>query len=399
MQSTRIFRRSRSRYRRSMGVQQPFFQSMKSEQEYDSEGQSFFSPAVADHQSALTIGAHDDAYEQEANQVAEQVVHHSSAEVNSTASSPSVQTMCAECAEEPAIQRMAEEEEPSIQRMTEEEEPAIQREMMEEEPAIMRMAEEEEPARSNTPIMRQAMNGQGVGTPQLANQLYHSKGGGSPLAETTQQDMGHAFGRDFSHIRIHTDANAVQMSQGLSAKAFTHGADIYFNQGQYAPESTAGKRLLAHELTHTIQQGATGEPAKRPAKSRGVPKKSSCCTQSEAKGLDDGDVAGVICCNKKKYACVWISGGATGATNAKAVKIIDHCSKVHEKAHFDDVKCPTGKGPTRPPFRAGKDPAAEEKKSYRREARCLKRRKWRCGKDAECKKQVKAELDHVKAQF
>jgi len=64
------------------------------------------------------------------------------------------------------------------------------------------------------------------------------------------------FGADFSPVRIHTGQNAISMNNQISAKAFTHQNDIYFNQGQYNPDSSSGKHLLAHELTHTIQQGA-----------------------------------------------------------------------------------------------------------------------------------------------
>lgn len=59
---------------------------------------------------------------------------------------------------------------------------------------------------------------------------------------------------DFSKVRVHTDNEAVQMNQKLGARAFTHGRDIYFGAGQNKPQSTAGERLLAHELTHVVQQ-------------------------------------------------------------------------------------------------------------------------------------------------
>jgi len=66
--------------------------------------------------------------------------------------------------------------------------------------------------------------------------------------------MESGFGADFSDVKIHTDTNAVQMSQELGAQAFTNGNDVYFNKGKYNPDSREGKHLLAHELTHTIQQ-------------------------------------------------------------------------------------------------------------------------------------------------
>ena len=67
--------------------------------------------------------------------------------------------------------------------------------------------------------------------------------------------MESRFNADFSGVRVHTDASAVQMNAQISAQAFTHGNDIYFNSGKYNPDTGSGKHLLAHELTHTIQQG------------------------------------------------------------------------------------------------------------------------------------------------
>jgi hypothetical protein len=64
------------------------------------------------------------------------------------------------------------------------------------------------------------------------------------------------FGMDFSRVRIHTGDDAAQLSSDLNAKAFTVGSDIYFNSGNFSPESSAGRYLLAHELTHAVQQGA-----------------------------------------------------------------------------------------------------------------------------------------------
>jgi|GEM_PF-2667408 len=90
----------------------------------------------------------------------------------------------------------------------------------------------------------------------LSVQLAASKGGGTPMAPETQQEMGSGFSADFSDVKIHTGTSAVQMSKSIGAQAFTHGKDIYFNKGKYAPGTTSGKHLLAHELAHTIQQKA-----------------------------------------------------------------------------------------------------------------------------------------------
>jgi hypothetical protein len=85
-------------------------------------------------------------------------------------------------------------------------------------------------------------------------ELEHQAGKGSPLPAKTLAEMNHSFGTDFSHVRIHHDSAAAALCNELSAQAFTHGCDIYFNEGKYNPESEDGKRLLAHELTHVLQQ-------------------------------------------------------------------------------------------------------------------------------------------------
>ncbi|MEX2592045.1 MAG: DUF4157 domain-containing protein, partial [Anditalea sp.] len=88
----------------------------------------------------------------------------------------------------------------------------------------------------------------------VANGIHSTKGCGSALDSNTNSFMNSRFGIDFSNIKIHTDSEVVQLSRELNAKAFTVGNDIYFNQGHYDPGSSAGKQLLAHELTHSVQQ-------------------------------------------------------------------------------------------------------------------------------------------------
>ena len=94
----------------------------------------------------------------------------------------------------------------------------------------------------------------GFASPEITQQLSSSRGGGQPLPAETNQFMSSAFGTDFSGVEIHTGSDAVQMNRQLGAKAFTYGNDIYFNTSEYNPNSTNGKRLLAHELTHITQQ-------------------------------------------------------------------------------------------------------------------------------------------------
>jgi hypothetical protein len=71
------------------------------------------------------------------------------------------------------------------------------------------------------------------------------------------------FGRSFDDVRIHTDAPANVVSDGLNARAFTYGRNIAFAAGEYRPETTEGRRLLAHELTHTIQQAGDARSIQR----------------------------------------------------------------------------------------------------------------------------------------
>jgi hypothetical protein len=96
----------------------------------------------------------------------------------------------------------------------------------------------------------------------VESDLNSSKGGGNAMDKNTKQEMESGFGANFSNVNIHTDSKAVEMSEQLGAQAFTHGNDVYFNKGKYNPDSKEGKHLLAHELTHTIQQ--TGAKQKSP---------------------------------------------------------------------------------------------------------------------------------------
>lgn len=88
----------------------------------------------------------------------------------------------------------------------------------------------------------------------ISEQLHSTKGTGISLSEDVNRFMSNAIGADFSQVKLHTGSNAVQMNRQLGARAFTQGNDIYFNSGEYLPESMGGRKLLAHELTHVVQQ-------------------------------------------------------------------------------------------------------------------------------------------------
>ncbi|HET9979417.1 MAG TPA: DUF4157 domain-containing protein [Ktedonobacterales bacterium] len=82
--------------------------------------------------------------------------------------------------------------------------------------------------------------------------------GGQALDATTRAYMEPRFGYDFSHVRVHTDEQAAQAAADYQARAYTVGGDIVFGAGEYSPETASGRHLLAHELTHVIQQGVAG---------------------------------------------------------------------------------------------------------------------------------------------
>ncbi|MBR6104890.1 MAG: DUF4157 domain-containing protein [Paludibacteraceae bacterium] len=110
---------------------------------------------------------------------------------------------------------------------------------------------------SDGKIRRQISNGtSGSGiavSTAMESQLAQAQGGGRTMPDGLRNMMETGFGRDFSNVRIHTDSQAAEMNSTLSAKAFTLGNDIYFNKGQFAPNTTEGQHLVAHELTHVVQ--------------------------------------------------------------------------------------------------------------------------------------------------
>ncbi len=174
----------------------------------------------------------------------------------------------AEKEEEPAakIQRQAEkEEEPAakIQRQAEkEEEPAakIQRQAeKEEEPAaksLLHLSDNKVQPQVN---LSQRNNRDKIPKATLNEMIKETKGLGMLLPDDIRSEMEKKFQADFSKVRIHTGKKAAVMANLIHAQAFTHGYDIYFNSGQYQPYSNAGKHLLAHELTHVVQQKGHGQ--------------------------------------------------------------------------------------------------------------------------------------------
>jgi hypothetical protein len=84
--------------------------------------------------------------------------------------------------------------------------------------------------------------------------LKNMRGGGQPLEKSVREFFEPRFGHDFSHVRVHHDTRAAESSHAMNAQAYTLGRDIAFGTGQYGPGTTEGRRLIAHELSHVIQQ-------------------------------------------------------------------------------------------------------------------------------------------------
>jgi len=138
---------------------------------------------------------------------------------------------------------------PMLQRetMPEEEElqmkPMLQREVMPEEDELQ---------------MKSALSTgivEGDASPNLETAIQQARGSGQALAPDLQAKMGQAMGADFSNVRVHTDTQSDHLNRSIQAKAFTTGQDIFFRQGAYQPGNRGGQELIAHELTHVVQQG------------------------------------------------------------------------------------------------------------------------------------------------
>jgi hypothetical protein len=238
----------------------PFFQSQSE------GGQSTFwhqsDESVPFFQPKLKIGAANDHYEQQADRVAEQVVNAPKTTApnaaSDTAAPPSVsatptqiQSKCATCeAEEKQTQE-------DIQPMTGGElqrKPIFASNADDSDGTIQRKCDtcggEEE-------MVQRSSDTEGGTTPDFESNLSASKGGGTTLPDATRSHMESNIGADFSGVRVHTGSEAANLSESIGARAFTHGNDVYFNSGEYNPSNSDGQRLLAHELTHTVQQGAS----------------------------------------------------------------------------------------------------------------------------------------------
>lgn len=259
-QRTRSSRRLKNNHQDDQ-QKQPFF-SKASENIQTKSDQAFFQPK-------LTIGQPGDKYEKEADAVADSIVNKGNAqpaiqqkEISSiqraTLSTP-VEEEKLSTAESKMEEDKLIQEKPEIQKMDHEEEDTVQMQGEEEEEALQMQEEEEE-------VMQTKSATPNTATPQMSQKIKSKSGGGQKLSPKVKTEMESGIGVDFSRVNIHTDQDAIQMNKALKAQAFTHGEDIYFNSGKYNPETSEGKHLLAHELTHVVQQQG-GDVKKKEANS------------------------------------------------------------------------------------------------------------------------------------
>ncbi|MFN8932064.1 MAG: DUF4157 domain-containing protein [Pseudanabaena sp.] len=176
-------------------------------------------------QAKLNIGEPNDKYEQEADATASRVVQ----QINSPTQAQSVQR-----------EAMEEEDELQMKPFS-----SIHREST---------MEEEDELQMKSLVQRRENIGGGEASTDLESSIQRERGGGQSLDAGLQTKMGQAMGADFSGVKVHTDSQSDQLNKFIQAKAFTTGQDVFFRQGAYDPSSQGGQELIAHELTHVVQQ-------------------------------------------------------------------------------------------------------------------------------------------------
>ncbi|MBZ9752717.1 DUF4157 domain-containing protein [Deinococcus sp. HMF7604] len=103
-------------------------------------------------------------------------------------------------------------------------------------------------------LQRQLADLDAEATQPVLQRIQARRGSGNPLPETVQRHLEQGLNHDLSKVRIHDDAEADLMAKGVNAMAFTTGTDIFFQSGKFSPNTQSGLELLAHEVTHTVQQ-------------------------------------------------------------------------------------------------------------------------------------------------
>ena len=176
-------------------------------------------------QGKLTVGPAGDKYEQEADLVAKEVM----GSVSSTG--------------QEGAQRQQPEEEELVQGKA-----VAQRQGLEDEEELLQ-------GKSLTRRAQIPLEGGEVGA-DMESDIRQAKGGGRALPENLRSSMEGALGADFSGVRVHTGPEADDLNDSMGARAFTTGQDIFLKREEYNPGSSAGQELLAHEVTHVVQQNS-----------------------------------------------------------------------------------------------------------------------------------------------
>ncbi|MBC7701442.1 DUF4157 domain-containing protein [Aquabacterium sp.] len=188
--------------------------------------------------SNLTIGAPNDAHEQEADRVADAVVSGGQG---------------------PAIQAISPGLQPKLYRKVLKPDEMFDSAGAPDSAQAAAFTEDEDPESASIQRKEAAdhTGGETVVSADYEQSLQSAiQGGGSVLPPSTRTFMESRFGQDFSGVRVHDGTQADTLSQQINARAFTVGRDIFFGRSEYAPSSPEGQRLLAHELTHVVQQSS-----------------------------------------------------------------------------------------------------------------------------------------------
>jgi len=226
-------------------------------------------------QAKLRIGQPGDVYEHEADRVVDAVmrmpapqkvsINNSRIQRASTTFEENElkrQPIEEEEEEEKKLQRQPaeeeEEEEKKLQRQPakeEEEEEKLQKKPIEEEEEekLQRQPAEEEEEEKKLQAKNVSVSNPVVDS-VIENQIQYMKGGGRSLSQGERAFFEPRLGYDFSDVRVHEDAKASEAARGVNARAFTIGKDVVFNAGEYSPDNQKSQKLMAHELTHVIQQ-------------------------------------------------------------------------------------------------------------------------------------------------
>ncbi|MEH2067455.1 MAG: DUF4157 domain-containing protein [Nostoc sp.] len=221
-------------------------------------------------QTKLSISQPGDIYEQEADSVAQQVMQRMAQPGNRQSIQPEALPEEEELQMKPldasTLQRQEIPEDEEELQMKPLDISTLQRQEIPEDEEELQMKpldistlqrqelpEDEEELQMKPLVQRQAEAGMAA-APELETSISQAKGSGQPMADNIRAPMEQAFGADFSGVKVHTDSESNQLNRSIQARAFTTGQDVFFGQGEYNPESRSGQELLAHELTHVVQQ-------------------------------------------------------------------------------------------------------------------------------------------------